>query len=96
MLTTAHFLVFANTIPNLINILKQETNTAISWLINNNMIANPEKFHCIILTKNKADTSEIEVRISDKVIKSEPNVKLLGVTIDNKINFDLHVSNICC
>ena len=86
---------FANTIPNLINILKQETNTAISWLTNNNMIANPEKFHCIILTKNKADTSEIEVRISDKVIKSEPNVKLLGVTIDNKINFDLRVSNIC-
>ena len=86
---------FANTIPNLINILKQETNTAISWLTNNNMIANPETFHCIILTKNKADTSEIEVRISDKVIKSEQNVKLLGVTIDNKINFDLHVSNIC-
>ena len=48
------------------------------------MIANPEKFHSIILTKNKADTTEIEVRISDKVIKSEPNVKLLGVTIDNK------------
>ena len=86
---------FANTIPNLINIIKQETNTAISWLTNNNMIANPETFHCIILTKNKADTSEIQVRISDKVIKSEPNVKLLGVTIDNKINFDLHVSNIC-
>ena len=82
---------FANTIPNLINILKQETNTAISWLTNKNMIANPEKFHCIILTKNKSDTSEIEVRISDKVIKSEQNVKLLGVTIDNKINFDLHV-----
>ena len=66
---------FANTIPNLIiKILKQETNTAISCLTNNNMIV-PEKFHCIILTKNKADTSEIEVRISDKVIKSEQNVK---------------------
>ena len=86
---------FSNTIPNLINILKQETNTAISWLTNNNMIANPEKFHCIILTKNKADNSEFEVRIGDKVIKSEPNVRLLGVTIDNKINFDLHVSDIC-
>ena len=48
---------FSNTIPNLINILKQETNTAISCLTNNNVIANPEKFHCIILTKNKADNS---------------------------------------
>ena len=58
---------FANTIANLINILKQETNTAISWLTNNNMIANPEKFYCIILMKNKADNSEFEVRIGDKV-----------------------------
>ena len=48
------------------------------------------------MTKNKADNSEYEVRISDKVIKSETNARLLGVTIDNKINyFDLHVSDIC-
>ena len=58
------------------------------------MLANLEKYHCINLTKNKADKSAFELRISNKVIKSEPNVRLLAVTIDNKINFDLHVSDI--
>ena len=28
-------------------------------------------------------------------LKTEPNVKLLGVTIDNKLNFDLHISYLC-
>ena len=76
---------FSNSIPNLIRVLEDETNTAISWLTNNNMIAKPEKFHSIIVTKNRADNSNFLVKIGDKVIKTEPNVKLLGVTIDNKL-----------
>ena len=59
------------------------------------MIANPEKFHSIIVTKNRADNSNFLVKIGDKVIKTEPNVKLLGVTIDNKLKFDLHISYLC-
>ena len=86
---------FSNSIPNLIKILEHETSISIKWLTNNSMIANPEKFHFIILTKNKTDNSGIEIRINDKLIKSEQHVKLLGVKIDNKLNFNLHVSDIC-
>ena len=32
---------------------------------------------------------------SGKSIQSEENVKLLGVTLDYKLNFDQHISNIC-
>ena len=59
------------------------------------MIANPEKFHAIVLTKDKKDNSNLEIRIGNKIIKSEPTVKLLGVTIDHKLNFDLHVRSMC-
>ena len=86
-----HFLPSQNSIPNLIRVLEDETNTAISWLTNNSMIANPEKFHSIIVTKNRADNSNSLVKIGDRVIKIEPNVKLL----DNKLNFDLHISYLC-
>ena len=48
------------------------------------MIGNPEKFHSIILTKNKADNKNLELNIGNKTIKSEQKVKLLGMTIDNK------------
>ena len=59
------------------------------------MIANPEKFHAIFLSKDKKDNSNLEIKIGNKIINSEPTVKLLGVTIDHKLNFDLHVRKIC-
>ena len=86
---------FSNSIPNLIKTLESETITALSWLKNNKMIANPEKFHSIILTTNKADNEDLELNIGDKTIKTEQNVKLLGVTIDNKLNFDKHITDVC-
>ena len=58
------------------------------------MIANPDKFHSIILTKNKAENLDLEVKIGDNTIQSEQYVKLLGVTIDNKLNFEKHVSDL--
>ena len=41
---------FSNSISNLISLLEEESNTAIRWLKENKMIANPEKFHSIILS----------------------------------------------
>ena len=37
--------VFSNSIPNLIEILEEESDVAITWQNDNRMIANPEKFH---------------------------------------------------
>ena len=67
----------------------------LSWLKENKIIANPETFHCIVLTKNKADNLYLACKIGSKVIKTEQKVKLLGITIDNKLKFDEHVSGIC-
>ena len=36
-----------------------------------------------------------DIKIGNDVITSETSVKLLGVTIDNKLNFNEHVDNIC-
>ena len=85
----------SSSIPDLINNLECEANTALSWLASNNMIANPDKFHSIILSKNRIDTSDLKVKVGNKVIKSEANVKLLGVKIDNELNFNSHVSDLC-
>ena len=76
--------IFSNSIPNLIKILENESDTdAITWLNDNRMIANPEKFSSLIITKDKTDNSGIELTINNKSIKSEPCVKLLGIKIDN-------------
>ena len=86
---------FSKSMPDLVNTLEQETGVALSWLENNEMIANPEKFHAILLRKNQTNTSGEPININGKMIKSEETVKLLGVTLDYRLDFDPHISNIC-
>ncbi|XP_057297642.1 uncharacterized protein LOC130628675 [Hydractinia symbiolongicarpus] len=86
---------YSNTIKNLIKTLERESEIALSWLNNNKMIASPNKFHSILLSRAKIDNSKLEINIGDRVIQSERSVKLLGVTIDDKLNFNLHISNLC-
>ena len=71
---------FSNSIPNLIKILEHESSIAISWLNENKMIANPEKFHAIVVKKNRANNSNINVSINGKNIK----IGTMGQTIRNK------------
>ena len=59
------------------------------------MIANPEKFHCVIISKYISDTSGIDINITNKTIKSAKYVKLLGISIDNKLDFNLHITELC-
>ena len=60
------------------------------WFENNYMKSNDEK--CIlIITKENAPS----VRIGNDIITCSNSVKLLGVTINNKLNFKEHLTNIC-
>ena len=43
---------FSESMPDLVKTLEKETEVALSWLENNEMIANPERFHAILLRKN--------------------------------------------
>ena len=52
------------------------------------MVANPEKFQMIILG---ADSSYISIQTDCVIIKPSKEVTLLGVTIDDKLSFYLHI-----
>ena len=84
----------SKTLQNLTNILSKETNIAIDWLQNNSMIANPSKFQAIIFSKSK-EPIITNFHIKDRVIKSQEYVQLLGVTFDYKLDFSLHIKDIC-
>ena len=45
-------------------------------------------------TKRNNDTAEY-ISIDQKNIKTSSSVKLLGVHIEDKLNFNLHISKIC-
>ena len=60
------------------------------------MQANPSKFQFTIISHRPVDTSKAMLQVDDSIVlKPESQVKVLGVTLDNKLNFSHHVSIIC-
>ena len=59
------------------------------------MIVNLDKFQVILLDKSRSDNTNIEVEIGNKKLSSTLSVRLLGVHLDDKLNFNEHVNKIC-
>ena len=83
-----------NSLQDVISALEEDSNYLIQWFSSNKMQANPEKFQAISLGKKTHD-KKIVFDLNGISISCEDEVKLLGVTIDFKLNFNLHISNIC-
>ena len=81
--------------PSLSDVLARidkEIKVVLDWFTYNGMVANPEKFQVIFLG---IGDQVINIDIGPFSIGSSSEVKLLGVTIDNKLSFLPHILNIC-
>ena len=70
--------------------LKIEAKSLIKWFYDNQMKANLDKWHLLIIF-----TSQNELKIGNETIKSNTCKKLLGIEIDNKLNLTAHIENLC-
>ena len=66
----------------------------------NKMIVNPDKFQAIVLNKKthkqtRSDLTNTNFQVGNQVIKSVSSAERLGIQIDDKLNFNLHISKIC-
>ena len=86
---------FVQKVETLISVLESENNIVKDWFETSKMIVNPGKSQSIIIDKKKQDHTKETFEIGDKVAEASPSVKLLGVQIDDKFNFNLHITNIC-
>ena len=66
-----------------------------NWFNENKTTVNPGKFQAIIFDKRKQDHTNEIFKIGSKEIEATSQVKLLGVEIDNKLNFEQHINHIC-
>ena len=73
--------------------LSNDTHIVLNWFKVNSMVANPGKFQMFL--GSKIDNSKIAFAIENKQIKCKREVKLLGITIDEKLTFTKHIANIC-
>ena len=83
-------------LPQLIEDLQRSAVAASDWFANNNMQANPNKFQAIILNPNHKNANESHtLTFQDSVITTSHSVEILGVSIDDRLKFDLHINNLC-
>ena len=75
-------------------VLVDESIICIDWFKNNKMQANPDKFQAIMLGLQGFLNCK-SLNLNGIEIKCEDSVKLLGVTFDYMLNFDIHISDIC-
>ena len=73
--------------------LKSLLHEALKWFSANMLVVNPKKFQMMFLGCPSVD---IQIKINNDItLHALDTVKLLGVTIDNKLSFKTHVANLC-
>ena len=82
-----------NSLEKVIASLEEDSKALLYWFSVNKMQANPEKFQAISLGKTTHDKN-IVFNLDGISIVCDDEVKLLGVTIDFKLNFNSHITNI--
>ena len=86
--------IWGEVVSKLIDTLESESEIAINWFTKNEMIINPDKFQAIILDKNNSNLTNILLTIDNETIKSVPSVELLGIHLDDNLNFNMHLTDI--
>ena len=60
----------------------------------NKMKVNPDKFQAVVLNKKHSNLTYANFQADNQVIKLVSSLELLAIQIDDKFNFNLHISKI--
>ena len=73
--------------------LESDCARAVQWFTENQTTANSGKFQSILLSRHNIET--FNINIGDHIISRNNTLKILGITLDEKLNFNEHIRNIC-
>ena len=77
-------------VTSLLETLEIETNILLKWFRVNEMKPNEDKCHLLVINQEN-----VSVNIGNENITCSSSVDLLGIKIDDKLNFNEHVSKLC-
>ena len=73
--------------------LEAHSAKAVEGFNKNQTTTNTDKFHCILLSRRYAD--DFDTNICGHIISRGKSLKMLRVTLDDKLNFNEHIHNMC-
>ena len=76
-------------------ILEKETNKMMDWFAKNSLAANPTKFQTMLMCGNNKKVDDLNIIVENTKLESTSSIKILGVNIDSKLNFNDHVCDMC-
>ena len=87
--------VEAETTNDLELLLNQAIEKASNWMKANKLTINAAKSNIMIINSTtKNETQYLDVRHEGQLIEQTQNVKYLGLWIDDKLKFNVHIKNI--
>ena len=80
----------SDTLEGLLTNLEGETSILLKWFQDNEMKPNEDKCHLFVV-----NTEDVTVTLGDEILSGCSTIDLLGITIDNRLNFSEHVTKLC-
>ena len=83
--------------------LEESASSATDWYENNLLEGNLKKYQTMFIQNKHGHKKEqfsrtehnTNLNLNGKIIRTSDSLKILGVTIDNKLNFNEHINDVC-
>ena len=88
----------SNDIHNINNDLQIDANNVVQWCKQNKMVLNENKTKCILIGTSQRLSrcqSNLEIIVNNQLIECSETEKLLGIKIDQCLNFVKHIDYVC-
>ena len=87
--------VIAESISQVEQTLRNEGVVISRWYNENYLKGNHKKYGAMILCNRDTEAAAINITIDGENVESKLSLKLLGVTLDSRLNYSSHISDIC-
>ena len=87
---------FSNENPNELNsIVNEELEKVNAWLSSNKLVLNYDKCHWMLHSTKNCNDTDLNFYIGTHSLEMVTSTKYLGVVLDNKLRFNLHIEDVC-
>ena len=77
------------------SVLERDIQKMLDWFKNNSLQANPSKFQSMLLKNKTVNAEDFNIIVDNDILNLTDDMTVLGINIDNKLNFNSHVSSMC-